>query len=87
MKDSDFNKRTKELEGEYDDRNNNKTSKYNNNNWMIECYFCQSICKLETHHIHWQKDCVNNRVKNKPQINKNSNYNLCNWNCYRCFIS
>ena len=31
---------------------------------------------METHHINWQKDCEENRVKNKPHLNKNSNYNL-----------
>ena len=82
MKDIDFNRRTKEIENEYDETTN-KTSKYNSNNWMIDCYFCKSCKKLETHHINWQKDCENNRVKNKPHLNKNSNYNLLTV-CQKC---
>jgi len=74
MKDKLFNQRTLELEKEY--QGEIKTSNYNSNNWMVECYFCKSAEKLETHHINWQKDCEENRVKNKPHINKNSNYNL-----------
>ena len=74
MKDELFNQRTAELEKEY--QGEIKTSNYNSNNWMVECYFCKSQEKLETHHINWQKDCEENRVKNKPHLNKNSNYNL-----------
>jgi len=75
MKNINFNNRTKELENEYDN-NNNKSSKYNSNNWVIQCYFCNKKNNLETHHINWQKDCINNKVINKPHLNKNSNYNL-----------
>jgi DNA mismatch repair protein MutS len=74
MKDDEFNKRTLELEHEYGEKV--KTSHYNKNNWMVECYFCKTHNKLETHHINWQKDCEDNRVIEKPHINKNSNYNL-----------
>jgi len=74
MKDNEFNKRTLELEQEYG--NKVKTSHYNSDNWMIECYFCKSHKKLETHHINWQKDCKDNRVINKPHLLMNANYNL-----------
>lgn len=74
MKDQEFNKRTLELEQEYG--NKVKTSHYNSDNWMIECYFCKSHEKLETHHINWQKDCKDNRVINKQHLSMNANYNL-----------
>ena len=74
MKDQEFNKRTLELEQEYG--NKVKTSHYNSDNWMIECYFCKTHNKLETHHINWQKDCKDNRVINKPHLSMNANYNL-----------
>ncbi len=75
MKNDDFNKRTKELEIEYEN-NGIKQSNYNKNNWMISCYFCNSKKELETHHINFQKDCIDNIVIGKPHIKKNSNYNL-----------
>jgi hypothetical protein len=34
------------------------------------------ISPLETHHINFQKDCVNNFVKEKPHIQKNQQSNL-----------
>ena len=74
MKDDFFNKRTLELEEEYG--NKIKSSNYNSDNWMVECYFCKSCEKLETHHINWKKDCNNNLVTDKPHIKMNANYNL-----------
>ena len=74
MKDKLFNERTLELEKEYS--SDVKTSNYNKNDWMIECYFCKGHDKLETHHINWQKDCKDNRVIDKPYLAKNSKYNL-----------
>ena len=74
-------KRTLELENEYSSKV--KTCSYNSNNWMIECYFCKSHNKLETHHINWQKDCKDNRVIDKPYIAKNYKYNLLTV-CSKC---
>ena len=51
-------------------------SRYNSDNWMVECYFCKSCERLETHHINWKKDCNNNLVTDKPHIKMNANYNL-----------
>jgi DNA mismatch repair protein MutS len=81
MKDKKFNERTLELENEYSSKV--KTCSYNSNNWMIECYFCKSHNKLETHHINWQKDCKDNRVIDKPYIAKNYKYNLLTV-CSKC---
>ncbi len=38
--------------------------------------FCKCKEHLETHHINFQKDCDTVKVKNKPHIKKNANYNL-----------
>ena len=75
MKDKDFNKRISELIEEYDDYQI-KSSKYNSDNWLVECYLCQSKDNLETHHINWQKDCKDKRVINKKHIGMNDNSNL-----------
>ena len=82
MKNDHFNTRTKEIENEYEDISI-KQSNYNKNNWMIECYFCHAKKELETHHINFQKDCLNNMVIDKPHIKKNSNYNLVTL-CRKC---
>ena len=52
-----------------------KKSKYNSHLYMDECKMCKTKDKLETHHIVWQKDCIDNLLPNK-QINKNHYSNL-----------
>ena len=75
MKTDHFNNRTKELEMEYDDYYIKK-SNYNKDVLMIMCHICESTKKLETHHINFQKDCDDVKVKSKPHIKKNQPYNL-----------
>ena len=75
MKTDHFNNRTKELEMEYDDYYIKK-SNYNKDVLMIMCHICESTKKLETHHINFQKDCDDIKVKSKPHIKKNQPYNL-----------
>ena len=75
MKNDHFNKRTKELELEFE-KINVKQSTYNKKNWKISCAICESKNNLETHHINFQKDCKSNLVIDKPHIKKNNNYNL-----------
>jgi DNA mismatch repair protein MutS len=77
MKDNNFNNRTSEILNEYDNINNNKISKYNNNLYINECYLCNSKNNLETHHIIFQKDFDNNGINNnKFYIHKNNLSNL-----------
>lgn len=73
MKDKDFNDRTLELLNEYE---NKKTSKYNSDIELDECYFCKKRDNLECHHINWQKDFKNKLHIDKPHIHKNKVYNL-----------
>ena len=75
MKNDNFNKRTKELELEFE-KINVKQSTYNKKNWKDCCAICESKNNLETHHINFQKDCKSNLVIDKPHIKKNNNYNL-----------
>ena len=75
MKTDHFNNRTKELEMEYEDYYIKK-SNYCKDLLMIECHICQTKNKLETHHINFQKDCDEVKVKSKPHIKKNKPYNL-----------
>ena len=75
MKSDHFNNRTKELEMEYEDYSIKK-SNYCKDLLMIECHICQTKNKLETHHINFQKDCDEVKVKSKPHIKKNKPYNL-----------
>lgn len=55
-------------------------SKYNTELLLYKCEICgcknSNKNKLITHHINFQKDCVNGVVKNKPYINKNDEINL-----------
>ena len=75
MKCDNFNNRTKELEMEYEGYSIKK-SNYNKDVLMISCHICKSTEKLETHHINFQKDCDDVKVKSKPHIKKNKSYNL-----------
>ena len=54
----------------------NKISRYNGDIYMIKCQICNKPNNLNTHHINHQKDCVNDFVKDKPHIKKNSSANL-----------
>lgn len=66
----------------YDSMISGKTSKYNSNIYIYECNICGKkdekahISPLETHHINFQKDCINGFVKNKEHIKKNQESNL-----------
>lgn len=53
-----------------------KTSKYNKNVLVYKCAVCDCNEKLETHHINFQKDCVDGHVKHKKHILKNQESNL-----------
>jgi len=75
MKNDHFNNRTKEIEMEYNNYSLKK-SNYNKDLIMINCTICKSTSNLETHHIHFQKDCDKIKVIDKPQIKKNKLYNL-----------
>ena len=59
-----------------------KTSRYNSEILIYQCQLCGEkekkgkISNLETHHINFQKDCIDGFVKNKPHIKKNDKSNL-----------
>jgi DNA mismatch repair protein MutS len=59
-----------------------KTSKYNSNVIVYKCNNCgkrdKKMCVtfLESHHIEFQKDCVNGFGKNKKHIKKNQESNI-----------
>jgi DNA mismatch repair protein MutS len=61
---------------------NGKKSKYNKDVYVHECFICHSqnikshVSNLETHHINFQKDCVNDFSIEQPHINKNHKSNL-----------
>jgi len=82
MKDNEFNIRTKELENEYENIDI-KFSKYNTKSIIQNCEICKETQLLETHHIHFQKDCINGKVIDKPHINMNSNCNIVTL-CRQC---
>jgi DNA mismatch repair protein MutS len=82
MRNDKFNIRTKELEEEYENIRV-KTSNYNSNSLMIECYICKTKKDLETHHINFQKDFESGLLKNKKHIKKDYNYNLVTL-CRQC---
>ena len=75
MRNDEFNNRTKELENEYDNYHVKK-SNYNKDLLMLECHLCHSKNHLESHHINFQKDCDEVKVKNKPHIKRHAKYNL-----------
>jgi DNA mismatch repair protein MutS len=76
MKDTYFNEITNNILNEYDNLNI-KQSKYNPNNYLIECHICKSKENLETHHIVFQKDFDDKLInKNKIHYQKDANYNL-----------
>lgn len=74
MRNDDFNKRTKELEEEYENINI-KQSRYNANVLISHCEICERKKKLEYHHINFQKDFKDGILKDKPHIMKDAKYN------------
>ena len=66
----------------YDSMITGKLSTYNKKVYVHECHVCgkqdsiSHISPLETHHINFQKDCVNGFVKDKQHIKKNQESNL-----------
>tara|TARA_Y100000590_G_scaffold171157_1_gene195786 strand:- start:8100 stop:11171 length:3072 start_codon:yes stop_codon:yes gene_type:complete len=74
MRNDDFNKRTKELEEEYENINVKK-SRYNANVLMTCCKICDSKQKLEYHHINFQKDFTDGILNDNPHIKKDAKYN------------
>ncbi len=75
MRNDEFNTRTKELEYEYDNYHI-KQSNYNKDVIMFDCHICHSKNHLESHHINFQKDCDDVKVKDKQHIKKHAKYNL-----------
>jgi len=55
---------------------NDKKSNYNNDLYMDSCSICGSEDKLETHHINYQKDFINDINFKKKHIIKDSKANL-----------
>ena len=76
MHDGKFNSVTFDILNEYDDINIKQT-KYNSNNYLIECEICKGKDKLETHHINFQKDFDDNLIHNEfIHLKKDAEYNL-----------
>lgn len=71
-----------EMLNKYGELISGKISKYNSDLFIHECQLCGvkdkkcHISPLETHHIKFQKDCLNGFSKDKPHIQKNSKANL-----------
>ena len=83
MKDSNFNFITSTILNDYDNYDIKK-SKYNSNNFLIECEICKNTDKLETHHINFQKNFDDNNInKDTLHIQKDANYNLVTL-CSKC---
>jgi DNA mismatch repair protein MutS len=83
MKESKFNDSTLNILNEYE-MLNIKTSKYNSNNYVVECQICKNKNNLETHHIFEQKNFDNNIInKEKFHYKKDDDYNLVTL-CSKC---
>jgi DNA mismatch repair protein MutS len=77
MKDQHFNEITSEILNDYNNVNTIKKSKYNSNNYLINCEICKDTNNLETHHINFQKDFNTDKInKDLFHIQKDANYNL-----------
>lgn len=84
--DPEFNKLASEIKtellNEYSGVTSGITSKYNSKLLIDECKLCgkknvkSHISPLETHHINFQKDCVDGFIQNKPHMRKNDLANL-----------
>jgi DNA mismatch repair protein MutS len=70
----------KEIMNEPNTLVSDKISSYNSEIYVNECKICKKTEEykglLDTHHINFQKDCVEGFVKNKEYIGKNFNCNL-----------
>ena len=83
MKDSNFNFLTSEILKDYENYDVKK-SKYNSNNFLVECEICKNTEKLETHHINFQKNFNDNKInKDILHIQKDAKYNLVTL-CSKC---
>ena len=83
IKDLEFNRSTKEILDEYNNYTI-KQSKYNTNNYLIECEICKNKNNLETHHIIFQKNFNKLGFYNeKLNYQKDNNYNLVTL-CQKC---
>ncbi len=71
-----------ELTQGYESLISGKTSRYNSDVYIHECQLCHKkdvngvISNLQTHHINFQKNCVDGFSKDKPHIRKNDKANL-----------
>jgi 5-methylcytosine-specific restriction endonuclease McrA len=84
MKNNSFNESTDEILKEYNGHVIKK-SKYNSENYLVECEICKSKNNLETHHIIEQRLFDNEVIINKDNlhIQKDANYNLVTL-CRQC---
>jgi DNA mismatch repair protein MutS len=84
MKNNTFNESTDEILKEYNGHVIKK-SKYNSENYLVECEICKSKNNLETHHIVEQRLFDNEVIINKDNlhIQKDANYNLVTL-CRQC---
>ena len=68
--------------GEYIKPVTEKTSNYNSRLVVKKCAICdyspsgENSKELETHHITFQKDCIDGKLKSKQYLEKNALYNL-----------
>lgn len=86
IQDKEFIKSTlnikNELTNSYKTIISDKTSRYNSKLYVYKCEICGrkdlngEFSPLETHHINYQKNCINGFSINKPHIQKNSMANL-----------
>ena len=81
--DNEFIKLVEELKNEFlglpNTILNTKKSKYNALLYVNECKICGKKIteeQLDTHHINFQKDCIDGFVKTKPHLRKNCKANL-----------
>lgn len=71
-----------EIEEDYGSLISGKTSKYNSKIYIHECQLCHKrdllgcVSQLHTHHIKFQKDCINGFSKEEKHLKKNDQANL-----------
>lgn len=85
IKDKEYNDLMSIIKKEVFDIKDLKFSNYNKKLIMECCEYCGSKKNLNTHHIHFQKDCENGFSKNNNSIKKNNINNLivlCD-NCHK----
>ena len=81
MKDNYFNEETSKILLDYNATI--KSSKYNKDSYLDKCNICSITDNLETHHIKFQKDFMNDIYKDDIHIIKDKNYNLITL-CSKC---